>query len=119
VPPAGTPIALPSDEEVRGNLDYYWRGKGDELGGDAVDRKVEKHSIDPFGAYEFARQNNTRWFRQRHNPNHLIFHDYPDNEIIHMAVWDWTTGAMVTFYDIAPSAVGDPVEYLRDKGMAI
>jgi hypothetical protein len=115
-PIPGTHIKLPGDEEVSGNVDYYWRGKGDEMGGDAADRKAEKHEVDPVGAYQFARANSTRWFVQRQNTNHLIFHDYHDNDVIRMAVWDWTLGQMVTFYDVAPDHVGDVEEYLRDKG---
>lgn len=34
-----------------------------------------------------------------------------------MAVWDWTTGQMVTYYNIEPDVVGDPVGYLHAIGM--
>jgi len=117
-PSAGTAIALPNDTEVAEHVDYYWRGKSDEMGGDAAERKQEKHGYDPVSAYQFARRNSKRWFVQAGNPNHIIFHNFPqDSGVVHMAVWDWTTGQMVTYYDIDQTISEGVESYLRTRGM--
>ncbi|MDN3354890.1 DUF4157 domain-containing protein [Actinomadura sp. DC4] len=118
-PAPGTNIVLPSDREIRANVDFYWRGKGDEMGGGAADRKAEKHDIAPEEAYKFARANSRRWFVEKRQPNHVIFHDYTGDpeRTVTMAVWDWTNGQMVTFYSIDSSRAGKVGKYLRDKGM--
>jgi hypothetical protein len=76
--------AQPTDKDLTVNLDRYWRGKGGEQGGDAIERKHEKHgensnSVSKFArtAFAFARANCTRWFYQ--DPNQIVFHNYdPD-----------------------------------------
>lgn len=115
--PTGPTVSLPSDEEVERNLDAYWRGKGSEMGGAATGRKRGKHGEESeelefaLRAFRFARS--AHWFRQTDLPNHLIFHNYPGSGQYQMAVWDWTEGAMVTFYPITRR---DVFAYLQSKG---
>jgi hypothetical protein len=117
-PTPGTSIALPNNQEVSSNVDYYWQGKADEMGGDASDRKFEKHGYDASEGYAFARKNNSSWFVQVGMSNHIIFHDFPGTGgIVRMAVWNWTNGQMVTYYDIDQTVTGGVEQYLRNKGM--
>jgi Domain of unknown function (DUF4157) len=117
-PEPGSRIPLPSIAEVKSNLDLYWRGRGDETGGAAAERKTEKHDVAAgIEAFEFARAPGRKWFVQHGNRNTVIFHNYPATTV-YMAVWDWTLGAMVTYYPIDPWRVGGDVgEYLRARGM--
>ena len=118
-PKAGDVIDLPSPEEVASNLDYYMRGKESEIGGDAAALKAEKHDITAPDAIAFARQPGRRWFIQKTEQNHVIFHDFQPNvdRTFTMVVWDWTKGKLVTFYTINANVPGGVRAYLQGKGM--